>query len=62
MKFKELSEPAKINAEQQVYERMLTMDEYKQLIAGLIKTRTEKYIFDKNGNIEFVLQKNYEIQ
>ena len=55
MKFEELSELAKINAEQQIYQQLLTTDVYKQMVEALIRMGTEKYIYDQNGNIELAV-------
>ena len=57
MKFEELSELAKINAEQQIYQQLLTTDVYKQMVEALIRMGTEKYIYDQNGNIELAVHK-----
>ena len=57
MKFEELSELGKINAEQQIYQQLLTTDVYKQMVEALIRMGTEKYIYDQNGNIELAVYK-----
>ena len=57
MKFEDLSELGKINAEQQIYQQLLTTDVYKQMVEALIHMGTEKYIYDKNGNIELAVHK-----
>lgn len=57
MKFEELSELGKINAEQQIYQQLLTTDVYKQMVEALIRMGTEKYIYDINGNIELAVHK-----